>query len=148
MSDDIFLTEQDEQKIIEAIAEAENNTSAELRVHLEERCKKDPLQRAAKVFHKLGMDQTELQNGVVIYIAVEDHKAAVFAGNGIYSQTEENYWQDILNIIINHFKKGEFEQGLEKAVLKVGEKLKELYPVQEDDINELEDEISYGRGQT
>lgn len=144
MSEDIFLTEQQEQKVIEAIAEAENKTSAEIRVHIEERCKKDPLKRAAKIFHKLGMDQTELQNGVIIYIAVEDHKAAVFGGKSIDSEVEENYWKDVLNIIVEHFKKQEFEQGLEKAVAKVGHKLKELYPVQADDVNELKDEISYG----
>lgn len=147
ITDDIFLTGQQEQQVIDAIADAENKTSGEIRVHIEERCKKNPLTRAAYIFRKLGMDQTELQNGVIIYIAVEDHKAAVFAGKGIYEQVQENYWQDVLNIIINHFKKKEFEQGIEKAVVKVGEKLKELYPVQADDENELTDEISYGQNE-
>ncbi len=143
MSSDLFLTERQEQKIIDAIAHAEDKTSSEIRVHIENKCKKDPLERAAKIFHKLGMDQTELQNGVIIYIASEDHKAAVFAGKGIYEQVEEHYWNDVLAIIINHFKKEEFEQGIAEAVTKVGKKLKEIFPVQAGDDNELTDEISY-----
>lgn len=138
-----FLSKEEEQHIIEAIAEAENNTSGEIRVHIEHHCNRDPLERAARIFHELGMDETELRNGVLIYIASEDHKAAVYAGEGIHKKVEEHFWNDVLNIIINHFKKEEFEEGIADAVVKVGEKLKELFPIQRNDINELSDEISY-----
>lgn len=143
MADQPFLTEQQEQTVIDAIAEAENQTSAELRIHLDERCKGDPLKRAAKVFQKLGMNQTKLQNGVVIYVAVEDRKAAVFGGKGIHEQVDEDYWQDVLDIILTRFKKGEFEEGLVKAVDKVSKKLTEFFPIQAGDVNELSDDISY-----
>lgn len=143
MSTNGFLTDQQEQNIIRAIAEAENRTSGEIRVHIEHKCKRDPLERAAKIFHELGMDETELQNGILIYIATEDHKAAVYAGKGIHKQVEDGFWDDVLKIIIDHFKKGEYEAGLVEAVRKVGLKLKELFPYHEDDQNELSDEISY-----
>lgn len=143
MSTNGFLTDKQEQKIIKAIAEAENRTSGEVRVHIEHKCKRDPLERAAKIFHELGMDETELQNGVLIYIATEDHKAAVYAGKGILKQVEDGFWDGVLNIILNHFKKEEYEAGLVEAIKKVGFKLKELFPSRQDDINELSDEISY-----
>lgn len=143
MSDNGFLTEKQEQRIIKAIAEAENKTSGELRVHIEHKSKRDPLERAARIFHELGMDDTELQNGVLIYIASEDHKAAVYAGKGIHEQVEDGFWSDVLNILLDHFKKEEYENGIVEAVKKVGEKLKELYPYQSGDINELSNEISY-----
>lgn len=143
MSTNGFLTDKQEQKIIKAIAEAENRTSGEVRVHIEHKCKRDPLERAAKIFHELGMDETELQNGVLIYIATEDHKAAVYAGKGILKQVEDGFWDDVLKIILNHFKKEEYEAGLVEAIKKVGLKLKELFPYRQDDINELSDEISY-----
>lgn len=143
MSTNGFLTDKQEQKIIKAIAEAENRTSGEVRVHIEHKCKRDPLERASKIFHELGMDETELQNGVLIYIATEDHKAAVYAGKGILKQVEDGFWDDVLNIILNHFKKEEYEAGLVEAIRKVGFKLKELFPSRQDDINELSDEISY-----
>lgn len=144
MSEAIFLNKEQEKKVIAAIAEAENNTSAEIRVHIEERCKKDPLEQAAKVFHKLGMSQTELKNGVVIYVATEDKKAAVFGGKGINEHVDDNYWNDVLNIIISHFKEANFAEGLAKAVETVGKKLTEFFPVQAGDVNELSDDISYG----
>ena len=143
MSTNGFLTDKQEKGIIKAIAEAENKTSGEVRVHIEHKSNRDPLERAARIFHELGMDETELQNGVLIYIATEDHKAAVYAGKGIHTQVEEGFWNDVLNILLEHFKKQEYEIGIVEAVKKVGIKLKKLYPYQSDDVNELTDEISY-----
>lgn len=144
MADKSFLTKKQEQRVVDAIVRAENKTSGEVRIHLEDECEEEPLKRAARVFHKLGMSQTKLQNGVVIYIAVEDRKAAVFGGKGIHNRVEDNYWSDVLNIILIHFKKGDYEQGLVQAIDTVGDKLKEFFPVGADDVNELTDEISYG----
>lgn len=147
MPSENFLTETQEQQIIDSIARAEKRTSGEIRVHIEHHCKNDALQRAEIVFHDLGMDETEQQNGVLIYIASEDHKAAIYAGKGIHRQVEQHFWSDVLQILLNHFKKGEFEEGIEKAVDKVGIKLTELYPYQRGDVNELPDEISYNPNQ-
>lgn len=141
-----FLTEKEEQQIIDAIARAEEKTSGEIRIHIELRCEEDPLDRASEIFHELGMDQTQYQNGVLIYVATEDHKVAVFAGKGIHRQVEEGFWNDVLALIIQHFKKDAFEQGIEEAVHKVGEKLTEQFPYhQKGDVNELTDEISYNQ---
>ena len=139
-----FLTEDEEQQIIDAIAKAEEKTSGEIRVHIERHCEKDPLPRAAEIFHDLGMDETQFENGVLIYVATEDHKVAVYAGKGIHTQVEEGYWDDILALIIQHFKKDAFEQGIEQAVHKVGDKLAEQFPFhQKGGENELPDDISY-----
>lgn len=143
MATEEFLTNAQEQEVIEAIQKVEQQTSGEVRVHIEHTCDGEPLERADTIFHELGMDQTRQQNGVLIYIASEDHKAAVYAGKGIHKQVEENFWSDVLHILIEHFKKQEFEQGIEDAVLMVGDKLTELYPFQEGKSNELSDEISY-----
>lgn len=143
MSSNSFLTEEQEKHIIAAIAEAERRTSGEIRVHIEHHCNQDPLDRASGIFHELGMDETRLQNGVLIYIATEDHKAAVYAGKGIYKQVKDGFWSDVLNILLTHFKKQEYETGIIKAVKEVGLKLEELFPWQKGDINELSNEISY-----
>lgn len=139
-----FLTEKEEQQIIDAIAKAEEKTSGEIRIHIEHHCEGEPLERASKIFHDLGMDETYFQNGVLIYVATEDHKVAVYAGKGIHEQVEKGFWDDILSVIIRHFKKNAFEEGIEEAVHRVGEKLTEQFPYhQKGDINELTDEISY-----
>ncbi|WP_138430401.1 TPM domain-containing protein [Fodinibius saliphilus] len=143
MADKDLLTEEQEQQVISAIQKAENKSSGEIRVHIEEECESDALERAAQVFHDLGMDQTQRQNGVLIYIASEDHKAAVYAGKGIHTEVEEGFWSDVLDILIRHFKEDAYEEGIEKAVYKVGEKLVELFPHKKGDIDELSNEISY-----
>ncbi len=143
MSSKSFLTENQEKKVISAIAAAEQQTSGEIRVHLEYHCNTEPLERAARIFHELGMDQTQKQNGVLVYIATEDHKAAVYAGKGIHRKVEEHFWSDVLGLLVEHFKKEEYEAGIEQAVKKVGQKLRELFPYHSEDVNELSDEISY-----
>lgn len=143
MASNKFLTEKEEQRIVEAIQKAEHQTSGEIRIHIEDNCKQEPLVRAARIFHELGMDHTELQNGVLIYIASEDKKAAVYAGKGIHKQVEDGFWNDVLHILINHFKGQAFADGIEQAIQKVGDKLVELFPHQRGDVNELSNEISY-----
>jgi uncharacterized membrane protein len=140
-----FLTKEQEKQVVDAIGRAESETSAEVRVHIEEHCAGDnPLKRAEKVFHHLGMTHTKLQNGVLIYVASEDRKAAVFGGKGIHKQVEPNYWQDVLTPILNHFKQGNFAEGLVNGIEEIGRKLKEHFPHHKGDINQLPDEIDYG----
>lgn len=143
-----LLTDKQEQQVIKAINKAERRTAGEVRVHIEHHCKRDPLERAARIFHELGMDQTKLENGVLIYIASEDHKAAVYAGKGIHAQVEDGFWSDVLNTLIEYFKQDAYEEGIEKAVFKVGRKLEELFPYhQKGDLDELSNEISYHNNQ-
>lgn len=139
-----FLTEQEEQQIVDAINAAEQKTSGEIRVHIEHHCDGDALDRAARVFHDLGMDETRLQNGVLLYIASEDHKAAVYAGKGIHREVEDGFWDDVLQILVDHFKKEAHKKGIQKAVHKVADKLVELFPYdKKGDIDELSNEISF-----
>ena len=67
-----FLTKEEEQEIVDAIHVAEKNTSGEIRVHIEKTTSLDAYDRAMEVFHELKMDETELKNGVLIYIAVKN----------------------------------------------------------------------------
>lgn len=148
MASEELLTEEQEQRVIEAINNAEQQTSGEIRVHIEHHCKREPLERAARIFHELGMDQTKLENGVLIYIASDDHKAAVYAGKGIHEQVEEDFWSDVLDTLISHFKENDYETGIEKTIQKVGKKLQELFPYQQKgDLNELSNDISYQNNQ-
>lgn len=138
-----LLTEKEEQQIVAAINEAEQKTAGEIRVHIEEECNENALEHAARIFHDLGMDATKQQNGVLIYVAYEDHKAAVYAGKGINEQVQEGYWNDVLDILLTHFKKDEFAKGIQESISEVAGKLAELYPYRHDDIDELTNEISY-----
>ncbi len=140
-----FLTKEEEKTIVAAIKEAENNTSGEVRVHIEDRCKADdPITRAKEVFTELKMHETELKNGVIIYIAAKDHKMAIWGDEGIHKKVGQQFWNSELRLMKKYFQADDYESGLKDAILLVGQKLKEFFPYQSDDVNELDDEISYG----
>ncbi len=128
-----------------AIKEAENNTSGEVRVHIEDRCKADDaITRAKEVFADLNMHETELKNGVIIYIATKDHKMAIWGDEGIHEKVGQDFWNSEIELMKKYFQADDYESGLRDAILLVGQKLREFFPYQSDDVNELDDEISYG----
>jgi uncharacterized membrane protein len=139
-----FLTKEEEQAIVEAIRLAELNTSGEIRVHLEKKTSVAPMDRAIEVFHKLEMQNTKDGNGVLIYVAVKSKQFAICGDKGINNVVPNDFWETTKNAIANHFKNGNFKQGLVDGIIKAGEQLKQYFPHQEDDKNELSNEISKG----
>jgi uncharacterized membrane protein len=143
MAKDLFTTEQ-QQQIIGAVKEAELNTSGEIKVHIDRKCKEDVLDHAAYIFDQLEMQKTELRNGVLIYLAVEDRKLAILGDAGINLKVPTDFWDTTRDIMIKNFKEGKFTEGLSEGIKLAGEQLKKYYPYQSDDVNELSDDISFG----
>jgi uncharacterized membrane protein len=139
-----FLTQEEEQAIVEAIRVAEKNTSGEIRVHIEKTTSMDAFDRAMEVFHELKMDETQLQNGVLIYLAVTDKKFVICGDKGINELVANDFWDTTKEIMKNHFKNGNFKQGLIDGILMAGEQLQKYFPWQKGDTNELSNEISKG----
>jgi len=140
-----FLGKENELLITKAIEKAEHQTSGEIRVHLESKCSEEVLDRAAWLFKKLKMHETKDRNGVLIYLSINDRKFAIIGDAGINKVVPEGFWNDIKEMMISHFKQGEFAIGLINGIEKTGEHLKQYFPWQENDVNELPDEISYGK---
>ena len=138
-----ILDREEDQRVVEAIRQAERNTSGEIKVHIENRCKGDVEQRSLFIFEKLKLNETQLRNGVLIYLAVKDHKFAILGDKGINDVVEDNFWNDLKDLMLNQFKEGRFAEGLEQGIMRCGEKLKAYFPYQSDDINEIPDDISY-----
>ena len=90
-----FFTSEQQKSIQQSIANAELNTSGEIRVHIDDKCKGDVLDAAANMFHKMKIDKTELRNGVLFYLAVSDHKFAILGDKGINEKVPENFWANI-----------------------------------------------------
>lgn len=139
-----FLTKEDEQEIVEAIRMAEKETSGEIRVHIEKTTSKVPYDRALEVFHELRMDVTELKNGVLIYVAVNDHNFVICGDKGINEVVPVDFWDCTKDIMAAAFKNGNFKQGLIDGITRAGEQLQKYFPFQEGDTNELSNEISKG----
>jgi uncharacterized membrane protein len=140
----IFLSKEDENEIVEAIRLAEKNTSGEIRVHIEQTTSKVPFERALEVFYELKMNETELQNGVLIYLAIADKQFVICGDKEINEVVATDFWDSTKEIMAAQFKKGSFKQGLIDGITKAGEQLKTYFPWQTDDTNELSNEISKG----
>ena len=137
-----FLSKAEEQEIVQAIVEAEKNTSGEIRVHIEEHSEKSPLDRAQEVFFELKMNETQDRNGVLFYICVSDKKFAIIGDKGINDVVESDFWDCTKDTVIANFKERNFKKGLVEGILRAGERLKKYFPYQSDDTNELSNEIS------
>ncbi|HPN31799.1 MAG TPA: TPM domain-containing protein [bacterium] len=137
-----FFTKEEEAAIVSAIKTAEKETSGEIRVHLERCVKGDILEKSIEIFDKIGMCSTKERNGCLIVLDLTNKKFAVIGDKGINDRVEKNFWGDIADIFSGHFKQNKFADGLSKGILKIGAKLKELFPHKPDDVNELSDAIS------
>jgi len=138
-----FFTDIQQRDIQLAIENAELNTSGEIRIHLTKNCKQDVIKKSKQVFEKLKMHQTELRNGVLIFLAVEDRKFAILGDKGINDLVEDDFWDSIRNQMIEEFKKEQFTVGLCQGIEMIGKKLKANFPYQKDDTNELTNDISF-----
>ncbi len=142
MIPDNFLTPDEENQVVEAIRVAEKNTSGEIRVHLEKDMGNDSLGRALKVFYELGMQNTAQRNGVLFHVNIEKKIFSVLGDKGINEIVPSNFWDSIKDKVIAEFRNQNYAKGLVAGILEVGDKLKQYFPHQKDDVNELSDEIS------
>lgn len=139
-----FFTDEQINKIMQAVKEAERKTSGEIRVHIESKVGDgDVMDRAANVFAILELHRTRLRNGVLFYLAIEDKKFAILGDSGINAVVPENFWDNIKETMLSHFRKGEFTEGMIKGITMAGDKLLEKFPYMRDDVNELPDEVSF-----
>ncbi len=138
-----YISKTQQEEILEAILAAEKNCSGEIRVHIEKQNKLDPLKRAWQVFTKLKMQETKDRNGILFYLAFESRQFAVIGDEGIHKVVGDEFWQKIKDAAINHFKQGEFVEGLVEGIKEAGASLKKHFPYSSSDKNELKDDISF-----
>lgn len=136
-----MLNQEELNRVVESIRAAESQTSAEIRVCVARKCKQNPLDAAYRKFKQLKMDTTALRNSVLIYVAPNDHKAAVVGDSGIDEAAKEGFWDLVLDDMLSYFKDERICDGICQGVEKVGELIKARYPVMKDDVNELCDEV-------
>lgn len=139
----LFFSKAEKERIVRAIREAEMKTSGEIRVHLERKAREPFFEHAREVFEKIGMTRTKERNGVLIFINLASRQFAVLGDEGIHARVPENFWESIVMEMQADFQDDRFADGIVKAVLAAGEKLREYFPYERADVNELPDEISF-----
>jgi uncharacterized membrane protein len=142
-----LLNHSEQELVVNAIRASEKQTSGEIRVYVESRCKfVDPLDRAAAIFYSLKMDATELHNAVLVYVAVKDRQLAIFADEGIYQKAGASFWQNAVSAMLKDFNRNDYGQGIASVVKDIGDTLHLHFPYDAGtDKNELPDEIVFGK---
>ncbi|MCY7423213.1 MAG: TPM domain-containing protein [Chitinophagaceae bacterium] len=141
-----FFTAEEQQRLVVAIRDAERHTSGEVRVFVESHCTYvDPVDRAKEIFLNLKMDATKDRNAVLFYIALKDQQLALFGDEGIYKRLGAEYWHKEVRMIIEDFSRQDIIGGICKCVTDIGSALKQQFPYEKDDKNELPDEIIFGK---
>ena len=136
-----MLSKEELKQISESIRDAESHTSGEIRVCVTRQCKGDPLEAAYRMFTRLKMEATELRNGVLLYVSPTDHKAAIWGDSGIHDATRPDFWDEVLAEMLSFFREGRIADGICQGVGKVGELIRTQYPISENDINELSNDV-------
>jgi uncharacterized membrane protein len=140
-----FFTPDQQQLMLDAIQKAEKNTSGEVRLFVESKCKYvDPVDRAKEIFFNLKMDQTKDRNAVLFYMAIDDRQLALFADEGVYQRLGAKYWNDEVRKIIGAFTKHDYTGGICAVINDIGIALQAEFPYANTDKNELPDEIIFG----
>jgi uncharacterized membrane protein len=142
-----FFSEEEQKLIVQAIRDAEHQTSGEIRVYVESRCRfVDAIDRATEVFTMLKMEQTKGHNAVLIYLAVKDRQLAIFGDYAIHEKVGEEFWQKEVRLMLSQFQKDHYSEAMVKVIHEIGAALKFHFPYdRQTDINELPDDIVFGR---
>lgn len=115
--------------IVEAIREAESETTAEIRVHLSHRLiERDPFGRAVKLFQQYGMGRTTHRNAVLIYINFRRKKFAIIGDEGAHQALGQRYWEEMSRELKRNFASTHPENAIALAIRKLGERLSKDFP--------------------
>ena len=137
-----FFSEEEKSRLVQAIQKAEALTSGEIRVHLAHQSEKSVFEEAKAVFEKLGMTKTKERNGILFFLSLKDRQFVILGDQGIHAKVSDEFWHEIRDVVIRHFKEEKFIEGLVSGIEKCGKKLAHCFPRKSDDKNELSDDVT------
>ncbi len=143
----VFFSAQENEQIVNAISNAEQETSGEIRIYVESHNSMvNVMDRASEIFFKLEMQNTVHHNGVLLYIAMKDKELALFGDEGIYKVVGEAYWNNAVKTMLAHFSSQKITDGIVQCIGEIGQTLKEKFPFDAaTDKNELPNDIVFGK---
>ena len=140
------------KKVLKAIENdiqsSEEKHRAEIRVAVESNFnfsqiyhKMTTLERAINVFSNLQIWDTEENNGVLVYILLVERKIEIIADRGIYKKLGKDYWANVNQEMVTHFKKQEYKEGVLYAISQITKEMMTLFPKRGEDPDELPNSV-------
>ncbi len=140
-----LLDDDDFAAIDNAIKAFEKKTSGELVVSFQLICRGDPYREGRRVFKRLKLHRTRERNAVLVVIFVNSRKFAVLGDSGIDEKVPADFWDDTVAAMAEHFREGRYREGLVEGIQVLGGQLAQHFPCREDDVDELSDEVRFGK---
>jgi len=139
------MREIDVDKVKAAIAAAERETSGEIRVSVTRFFWGSVRRAAERAFDRLGMTHTKDRNGVLFFVVPARRKFVVLGDAGIHAKVGQEFWECVARLMSEHFRKGEFTDGLVAGIGEAGRELAAAFPYDPTvDVNELADDVDFG----
>jgi len=101
---------------------------------------KTPRARALELFGRLGIWDTEQNNGVLIYLLLADRNVEIVADRGIHGYVGTQGWGVICHEMEIAFRQGRFEEGVLVGIKEISEVLQKNFPASAVNKNELSNE--------
>ena len=138
-----FLTNTEMASLVEAIKTAENDSTGEIRIHIDSTSEDHNAEIAFEVFKTLCKDKTAEKNAVLFHVNFEQKYLTIIGDEGINNCVHQNFWDVMHDYITSEFAKGNFHKALKSSVLKTGIELKKHFPIKGENPNELSNEITF-----
>ena len=126
-----------------AITEVERDHAGELRFVVETaldfaqlRAGLSARERAIEQFGRLGVWDTEHNNGVLIYVLFAERRVEIVADRGIAARVSPAEWEGVCRAVEVDFRDGRFREGSLAAIAGVGALLARHFPAAAGDRNE------------
>jgi uncharacterized membrane protein len=132
------------EAIEKAVAAAETRTAGEIHFAVETALDipelwsgKTPRECAHEAFAHLRVWDSELNNGVLIYVLMADRDVEIVADRGAATRISPDEWETACRLMEGHFREGRFREGAVAGVEAVGGLLEREYPSRPADRDEL-----------
>ena len=123
------------ERLAQQVAASERRHTGEIRIYVEAGFPVSylwrdatPRERAIAIFGKLGVWDTEQNNGVLIYLLLAEHAIEVVADRGLSRRVDPTQWQQIVRGMSEAFRARQYEEGLMQAVDEVTALLVRHFP--------------------
>lgn len=138
-----FLSKREREAVFAAISDAEERTSAEIKLILVRHCWDDITRKAKALFRKFKLYKTRERNAVLIMLVTTNKEFVIYGDRGIHEKVGDGFWQNTVAVMARKFKEDAFQEGLMDGISMIGEKLAVSFPRKPKDKNEVPNDVEF-----
>ncbi|MCA9059350.1 MAG: TPM domain-containing protein [Planctomycetaceae bacterium] len=136
------LKPQEQQRIELAIREAEQVTSAELKVILTRYCWGRLEEKAVRLFHQHGLDRTQHRNAILVLVVMANREILVHGDQAANDAVCADFWKEVCNVMLEHCCDGKVADGVIAGIRLIAETMAGPFPPGLNNPNEISDEVT------